>query len=66
MFKMPYPRNHHRQLVFHTIVDGILVTDGTTRLDKGRDTRRMGYLHAVIEWEECTRAAHQQVIHRNV
>src|SRR5882757_1918070 len=49
---MSYSRNHHHQLILHTVVDGILVTDGAARLDEGRDAGRMGYLYAVVKREK--------------
>src|ERR1700744_4542616 len=58
MFKVPHPRNHHRQLVLHAIIDRVLVPDGSTRLDKRGDPGGMCYLHTVVKGEESIAGEH--------
>ena len=52
MPKMSHPCNHHGQVVFAAIFNAVLVADGATRLDKGRDSCFVAEDNAIIEWEE--------------
>ena len=52
MLKVPHGGNDHRQFMLDTVFNGILVPDGTPRLDECADARGVGDLDAVIERKE--------------
>jgi hypothetical protein len=58
---MSLTRDHHRQLVLLTVFDGIIIPNGSTGLDEGRDTRLMSELYAVVEWEKSITGHHGTV-----
>jgi hypothetical protein len=55
MLKMTEPSKHHRHTLLVAIVDGILVLDGSPRLNYRLDPRAVGYFNAIGEWEKCIR-----------
>ena len=52
MFKVAHTCDDHGQLIFHAIIDRVLVPDRSPWLDKGRHACRMGDLYGIIEREE--------------
>ena len=52
MFEMALAGDHHGQVIRFAIFDRVFIPDGTARLNKGRDTRRMCDLHTIIKGKE--------------
>ena len=49
MPEMAHAGEHHGQLLFAAIGDGVIVADGSTRLNKRLDSGGMGNFYAIVK-----------------
>jgi hypothetical protein len=52
MLEVSLPCHHEYQLVLFTVIDGVLIANGPTRLNKGRNAGLVSQLHTITEGKE--------------
>jgi hypothetical protein len=59
MPKMSHAGDHQCEMVFLAVRDGIVIPDGTTRLDVCRDTGGMPHFNAIVKGKESITSHHR-------